>query len=67
MGDGFAVGGQEFADRPVAPRVERGAEPAVLVLGHLARALKRRCRRIVDRTDQAGDVARGGRLATALR
>ena len=63
VGHGFAIGGKERLGGPVAPFVERRGEPALLVGGDLERALQRGGGRIIDRTDQAGDVARRRRLA----
>ena len=66
IGHDLAIGGKKRRGGAVAPSEERRAEPAMLVGGHLQRALERRGGRIVDRADQAGDVARRGRLAPPL-
>ena len=66
IGHGLVVGGEKCGRRPVAPLAKRRAELAVLIVGHFERALKGCGCRIIDRSDQAGDVARRGRLAPAF-
>src|ERR1700730_2639561 len=62
----LAIGGQEGRGRAIAPFPERGAKLALLVGRYFQRALQCGGGRIVDRTDQACDVARRGRLAPPL-
>ena len=50
----------------LAPAVERAGDLALLVGRRLERALERGGRGIVDRADQAGDIARGRGLAPAI-
>src|SRR4029079_2913004 len=61
------VRGEKGGRGAVAPLTKRSTQSAVLIVGYFERALKGRSCRIIDRPDQAGDVARRGQLAAALR
>ena len=63
---GFAIGDQECRDRPIPPVGERSSKLSLFIVSHFERALKGGGRRIIDRADQTGDVARGRCLAPAL-
>src|SRR6185312_9027214 len=67
IGHGLMVRGEKGGRGAVAPLAKRSTQSAVLIVGYFERALKGRSCRIIDRPDQAGDVARRGQLAAALR
>src|SRR5579883_3557646 len=53
----LAIGGEHGGKRMFAPVVERARYLSVFVGGGLERALERSCRRIVDRAQQARQIA----------
>ncbi len=63
VGHGVTVGGKEGRGRTITPFGERCGEFSLLVGRYFQRTLQRGGRRIIDRADQAGDIARRGRFA----
>jgi len=66
VGQRLVVGGEQRGRRPVAPFGKRSAELAMLIVSHFERALKSGGGRIIDRADQARNIARCRRLGAAF-